>query len=42
MQVFLHDAGGILHGHGMACEGHHASAQFAVQRRERRFEQRVG
>ena len=39
LQVFLQDAGRVLHGHGIAREGHHAPAQFAVQRRQRRFEQ---
>ena len=41
VQVLGHDAGGVLHRHGVAGEGHHARAQLAVQRVERGGRQRL-
>ncbi len=36
VQVFGHQTGGVLHGHGVAGEGHHAGPEFEVQRVQRR------
>jgi hypothetical protein len=37
--VFGHQAGGVLHGHGVARKGHHAGAEFEVQCVQRGLEQ---
>jgi hypothetical protein len=38
--VLGQDAGGVVHGHGVAREGHHSAAEPAVQPGERGFEER--
>jgi hypothetical protein len=40
VQVLGHQAGGVLHRHAVAGKGHHAGAQFQVQRVERGGQQR--
>ena len=40
--VFLHHAGGILHRHGIAREGHHLAAQLGVQPGQRQVDHFIG
>ena len=42
VQVFGHQAHGVLHRHGVTGKGHHACIQFDMQRVERRGQQRGG
>jgi hypothetical protein len=42
MDVFSHQAHGVLNRHAVARKGHHARAQFKMQRIERGIEQSSG